>query len=69
MTAVSCLRYLGFFINHKLKWTTYVTTMAMRAQSTIKSISLLGNSVRGLDFMNWRRVYNALIMPVLTYGA
>ena len=37
--------------------------------STIKGINLLGNSVRGLDLLNWRKVYNALIIPVLTYGA
>src|SRR6266851_7644441 len=32
-------------------------------------MNLLGNSIRGLDFLNWRRVYNTLIIPVLTYGA
>jgi len=43
--------------------------MANRARSTIRGISLLGNSIRGLDFLNWRKVYNALIIPTLTYGA
>ena len=43
--------------------------MVNRARSTIRGISILGNSVRGLDFLNWRKVYNALVIPTLTYGA
>jgi hypothetical protein len=43
--------------------------MANRARSTIRGVSLLGNSVCGLDFLNWQKVYNALIIPTLTYGA
>jgi hypothetical protein len=38
------------------------------AHSTIRGINLLGNSVRGLDFLNWHKVYNALVIPTLTYG-
>jgi len=43
--------------------------MAARARSTIRGINVLGNSVRGLDLLNWRKVYNALVIPILTYGA
>ncbi len=39
------------------------------ARSTIRRISLLRNSVRGLNFLNWQCVYNTLIISVLTYGA
>jgi hypothetical protein len=43
--------------------------MANRARSTICGINILGNTQRGLDLLNWRKVYNALVIPVLTYGA
>jgi hypothetical protein len=43
--------------------------MTNRTRSTIRGINLLGNSVRGLDFLNWCKVYNALVIPTLTYGA
>jgi len=43
--------------------------MANRACSTIRGITILGNSVCGLDFLNWCKVYNALVIPSLTYGA
>jgi hypothetical protein len=40
-----------------------------RTKSTIKALQLLGNSVRGLDFGNWRLAYNTICIPTLTYGA
>jgi hypothetical protein len=69
ITIVSHLRYLGVYIDHRLDWTRHVTIMANRTRSNIWGINILGNSVRGLDFLNWRKVYNALIIPGLTYGA
>jgi len=62
------IRYLGIFIHHRFDWTHHVTIMANRARSTIRALSILGNSVRGLDYANWRRIFHALILPVLTYG-
>ena len=69
ITTVSHLRYLGVYIDHRLDWTRHITIMANRACSNIWGVSILGNSVRGLDFLNWQKVYNALIIPGLTYGA
>ncbi len=43
--------------------------MANRACSTIRRISIISNSVRGFNFLNWHKVYNVLVIPVLTYGA
>lgn len=65
---VTTLRYLGVHIHHRLNWEHHVNTRANRARSTIRGISILGNSIRGLDFMNWRRVYNAIVVSILTYG-
>ena len=62
------VRYLGIFIHHKFQWKHHVTIMANHARSTICALSILGNSVRGLDFANWRRVFHSLILPILTYG-
>jgi hypothetical protein len=69
ITTVTSLQYLGVHINHHLDWTKHVTIMATQARSTIHGVTLLGNSIRGLNLLNWRKVYNALIIPVLTYGA
>ncbi len=61
--------YLGVFLNWKLTWRHHVNIMASRARSTIRGINILGNSIRGLDLLNWWKVYNALVIPVLMYGA
>ena len=53
-TVTTSLRYLGVYLTPTLKWDTHVDLMVNRARSTIRGISILGNSIRGLDFMNWR---------------
>ena len=45
-----------------------MTIMANHAYSTVRALSILRNSVRGLDYANWRKLFYALILPVLTYG-
>ena len=62
------VRYLGIFFHESLNWSHHVKIMANRARSTIRALHILGNSIRGLDFANWRRVYHAIVLPVLTYG-
>ena len=66
--AANTLRYLGFFFDARLSWTHHVNVMCNRARATLKALQLLGNSVRGLDQARWRLAYNAICLPVLTYG-
>ena len=66
--ATNTLRYLGFFFDTRLDWTQHVEIMCNRARGTLKSLQLLGNSVQGLDQARWRLAYNAICLPVLTYG-
>ena len=62
------LHYLGFFLDHKLRWEHHVNVICNWAQASIKALQLLGNLVCGLDFANWRMAYNIICLPVLTYG-
>ena len=64
----SLIRYLSIFIHERFNWTHHITIMANRARSTIRALSILGNSVRGLDYANWRKIFHTLVLPVLTYG-
>ena len=64
----SLIRYLGIFIHKQFDWTHHMTIMANRACSTTRALSILGNSVHGLDYANWHKLFHALILPILTYG-
>jgi hypothetical protein len=66
---VENLRYLGFFINRRLKWEHHVRIMCNWARASIKALQVLGNSIRGLSMANWRLVLNAVCLPVLAYGS
>jgi hypothetical protein len=68
VAATTRLRYLRFFLDHKLRWEPHVDIMCNRTRASLKGLALLGNSVRGLDFASWRLAYNAVCLPVLTYG-
>jgi hypothetical protein len=68
VSAAPMLRYLSFFFDIRLDWSHHVEVMCNRTRATIKSLQLLGNSVRGLDHTRWRLAYNAICLPVLTYG-
>jgi hypothetical protein len=66
---VETLRYLGFFFHWRLNWEYHVRTMANRARASLKAMTVLGNSIRGLSMANWRLVFNAVCLPVMTYGS
>jgi hypothetical protein len=62
------LQYLGFFFDHKLHWEHHVNVMCNCMWASIKALQLLGNSIQGLNFAQWRLAYNAICSPVLTYS-
>ena len=69
VTASPFIRYLGIYIDQRLTWATHTKHVANKARSTVLALGVLGNSIRGLDFANWRKVFHAIIIPILTYGA
>ena len=69
VTPVETLRYLGFFFHWRLNWEYHVRTMANRARASLKAMTVLGNSIRGLSMANWRLAFNAVCLPVMTYGS
>jgi hypothetical protein len=63
------LHYLGVFFMPRLSWTLHITTMAIRVWSTVKALGILGNSAQGFSLVRWWKLFQALLVPVLTYGA
>jgi hypothetical protein len=68
VTPSPTLRYLGVFFTPRLSWSLHVKTLATRARSTVRGLGVLGNSVRGFSLLRWRRIFLAVIIPILTYG-
>ena len=62
------VQYLGFYINHKLNWSRHVKIMCNQALASLKSLQILGNSIYGINFTQWRLVYNTVCLPMLTYS-
>ena len=62
------VRYLGFFLNQKLDWTHHVDIMCNCACASLQALQILGNSHRSLSMANWRLVFNAVCLPILSYG-
>jgi len=52
ITTVFSLHYLRVFITANLHWEKHINIMVNHAQSTIRGINILGNSIHGLDFIN-----------------
>jgi hypothetical protein len=62
-------RYLGFFFDSKLSFSSHVDYYVNKAFSTIRALRMLGNSIKGLDAKNRALVYKVAAFPILTYGA
>ena len=65
---LTMIQYLGFFFDACLNWMQHVEIMCNRTRVTLKALQLLGNSIHGFDHAQWRLAYNAICLPVLTYG-
>jgi hypothetical protein len=61
-------RYLGFFFDCKLTFREHARFYTTRAFTTVRSMGMLGNSVRGLLPSQKRLLYRTCVIPVMTYG-
>jgi len=60
-------RYLGFIFNHKLMFRNYIDFYSNKSISTIKYMKLLGNSTRGINPLQKRRLYRCYTLPIILY--
>ncbi|GJE96989.1 hypothetical protein PsYK624_131990 [Phanerochaete sordida] len=63
------VRYLGFFLDPKLSFREHIRHYTVKACSTVNSLRMLGNSVRGMSPQDKRRLYISNVVPVMCYGA
>jgi len=61
-------RYLGFIFDCKLTFRSHLDFYSNKAISTIKCIKLLGNSTRGINPLQKRRLYRCYALSIALYG-
>ena len=61
-------RYLGFIFNHKLTFRSHIDFYPNKVISTIKCMKLLGNSTRGINPLQKRKLYRCCALPIALYG-
>jgi len=61
-------RYLGFIFNCKLTFRSHLDFYSNKAISIIQCMKLLGNSTRGINPLQKRRLYRCCVLPIALYG-
>ena len=60
-------KYLGFIFDCKLNFRNHINFYTNKAISTIKCMKLLGNSLRGINLLQKRRLYRCCTLPITLY--
>ena len=63
------MRWLGVFLDKKLTYRHHIKAMTDRRRTITAGLQCLGNTIRGINQSNLRLLYQACILPVLTYAA
>ena len=61
-------KYLGFIFDRKLNFRNHIDFYANKAISTIKCMKLLGNSSRGINPLQKKKLYRCCALPIVLYG-
>ena len=61
-------KYLGFIFDQKLTFRSHIDFYTNKAISTIKCMKLLGNSLRGINPLQKRRLYRCCALSIVLYG-
>jgi hypothetical protein len=69
VTPVTTARYLGIYLDTTLSFRAHQKFYFTKAESTLSTLRMLGNSIRGLSPKDKRRLYIANVLPVMSYCA
>lgn len=69
LEVVSQYKYLGLIINEFLDYNVSVKHIANQAGRALGSIIAKSKSLGGLPFQCFHKLYDSLVLPILTYGA
>jgi len=61
-------RYLGFFFDRKLNFHYHIHYYITKCLSTLNTIEILGNLLRGILPIQKHLLYRTCILPIALYG-
>ena len=63
MKPEATVRWLGVYFDRKLRFQKHTTILAARGESTVSSLTMLANTIRGLSQTHLRHLYLACVSP------
>ena len=69
ITPTAFVKWLGIYFDRKLLFNHHVKTMATKAMVTVRKLTMLANTVRGLSQIHMRTLYKACVIPIMTYAS
>ena len=66
--AAATVKWLGVYFDRKLLFNHHVKTLAARAETAVRGLTMLANTVKGLSQVHLRHLYKACVIPVMTYA-
>jgi hypothetical protein len=67
VTPVTTARYLGIYLDTTLSFRAHQKFYFTKAESTLSTLHMLGNSIRGLSPKDKHRLYIANVLPIMSY--
>ena len=62
------IRWLGVYFDRKLRFEQHVKQLATRGENTVNGLTMLANTVRGLNQTHLRHLYLACVVPKILYA-
>ena len=69
ITPKTQLKWLGILFNNKFTFKEHIINRTNLAKRGLYNLSLLSNTIKGLDFKSIRRLYISIITSILDYGS
>jgi di/tripeptidase len=63
------IKWLGIMFSSKLNFHKHIHRTALRAETTLGGLHMLGNTLRGLSAHHFRLLYTQTIRPIINYAA
>lgn len=60
---------LGITLQSKLSWKDHISKIKSKAVKSLGALSRIAGSTWGGDFLAMRKIFKAVIIPQITYGA